>query len=175
MPRSTTDLALPHVLSRGIDFICQTLCNTPEPMRGILLKLYEREVRDMPQHTLHVILSRGVGNTWTRKPTRGMEYTPFWYCEDMDESGINMWGHIEDKQYTIFGLQQLGLMIPDSFLETIEGRLDLWSPAIWDEERWLDIHISLLAPDPEWIALLHHMTPTLLRLMLNQRHAPNLV
>lgn len=141
-----------------------------DPERDGTLEWCEWRVCNMAQHTLDVILSRGVDDTWTRRFTNGT-YNPFWRSNYMDEIGFHMWGHIDDTQYDIFTFGQDSHDRPHRLLELIEGQLDLWSAAIWDEERWVDIQLSLLPPDEECTAVYDYKMPSLLQSMITHHRS----
>lgn len=158
------------MLSRGIADICSALCDMSEPERDGILKEYTWKFYNMAQHTLDVILSRGVDDTWTRRFTNG-PYSPFWRSNYTDEIGFHMWARIEDTQSEIFTFGNDFHDRPDLLLELIERQLDLWSAAIWDAERWDDIEQSLLPPDGQFTAVYVDKLPSLLRSMITQHRS----
>ena len=148
---------MPHLLSYGIDFLHTALCNTPELELDAFLEPYETDIINLSQHAFGMVLSRGAGETWTRKPPQPSLHKPFWPSNDANATGT--WENIEWEQLLFYRPGVQGNDLLDHFLQQTEGRLDLWSAALWDKERWKDIHQSFLAPESEWKGIIHHGEP----------------
>ncbi|KAH7161339.1 hypothetical protein EDB81DRAFT_924734 [Dactylonectria macrodidyma] len=105
-----------------------------------------------------IFLSRGAQNNWTRKRLKPLdEYKPFWAG---DEFGIQMWKKIESEQLTLYNYNVQSDGMFDQDLVQLEGRLDLWSAALWDVDRWDDIVPTIRHPEPKlWADIKHHCSP----------------
>ncbi|KAH7126228.1 hypothetical protein B0J13DRAFT_679551 [Dactylonectria estremocensis] len=149
---------IPGFLSYGIHFLHKAICTIDASKRRNFLRPYEQKIIGQPIHALGVALSRGSRNNWTRKQLKPLdEYKPFF---SGDGFGIQMWMKIEAEQLALYNanLQSNGMF--DYEVTRLEGRLDLWSAALWDVSRWEDIVPTLRHPMPEWwFGIQHHCDP----------------
>ncbi|KAF7550780.1 hypothetical protein G7Z17_g5477 [Cylindrodendrum hubeiense] len=153
-----SERVMPGFLSYGISFLHKAICKTKSSERDDFLHRHEPGVLEYPIHALGAVLSRGARHTWTRKPLKPLdEYKPFWTG---DTAGIRMWTRIEAKQLTLSTDDPQWVAMFDYELMRLEGRLDVWSAALWDDDRWEDIEPTLRHPEPEcWDGIQHHCDP----------------
>ncbi|CAM1506362.1 Fc.00g060030.m01.CDS01 [Cosmosporella sp. VM-42] len=154
---------MPCLLKFGIKFLHHALCIIDEKHLDDFLAPFEKDIRMGPQYALGMVLSRGARDTWTRQhPKNHNEYSPFW-SGDKDAgyvSGVQSWKNLEAKQMEMFRDEADWNDLFDHDLQLLEGRLDLWSAALWDEDRWEDIRPSLRIPEPSyWNSLHQHNEP----------------
>lgn len=153
-----SERVMPGFLSYGIPFLHKAICETDPSERDSFLCQHEQDILDKPIHGIGMVLSRGARHTWTRKQLKPLdEYKPFWTG---DVTGIRMWKKIEAKQLTMSTDDPVWSDMFDYELLRLEGRLDLWSAALWDDARWEDIEPTLRLPEPEcWAGIQHHSEP----------------
>ncbi|KAK7433175.1 hypothetical protein QQZ08_000106 [Neonectria magnoliae] len=153
-----SERVMPGLLNFGIPFLHKALHTTKNSERDGFLRPYEEEVLKKPIHALGMVLSRGTRGAWTRQQPR--PHAIYKRFGTGDTSGIRMWENIEAKQVAITVDNALWNDMFDSDQSRLEGRLDLWSTALWDEERWEDILQTLSRPESDcWKDIQHHCEP----------------
>ncbi|KAH6900779.1 hypothetical protein B0T10DRAFT_471603 [Thelonectria olida] len=136
-----SEINVPRCLGRGLDFIHEAICLTDDKGRAEMSSSANTRLDGNNFEILGMVLSRGVGDIWTRQlPGRHLVCTPFFKEEpalDRREN-IQMWRNIEALQ--LQHTNQPPIVIGGAYVmeapERIEGRLDLWSAALWDPARW---------------------------------------
>ncbi|KPM41995.1 hypothetical protein AK830_g4600 [Neonectria ditissima] len=155
---TVSERAMPGLLTLGIPFLHEALFTKTQDERDEFIRPYEEEVLTKPIHAFGMVLSRGARRTWTRKqPKPHASYKRF---GTEDASGVRMWERIEAKQLEMFTDDPQWTDMFDYELARLEGRLDLWSAALWDADRWGDILQTLSLPEPScWKGIQHHCEP----------------
>ncbi|KAI5467789.1 hypothetical protein BGZ63DRAFT_431345 [Mariannaea sp. PMI_226] len=130
-----TERAIAALLAKGIGFLHAAICDVAYGDRDSLLDIHEQEARCKPLCAFGMVLSRGDGQTWTRKVPRSLDtYNPF--GGTASTHGIPTWKRIELKMAILIAAKPSWADTLNWERDSFEGRLDLWSASLWDEVRW---------------------------------------
>ncbi|KAK5991110.1 hypothetical protein PT974_09388 [Cladobotryum mycophilum] len=149
---------IPELLLSGVEFIHEALCVVDRENLGSFLQPFKDEIGLRNMHGFGMVLCRGVRDSWTRREPKEYEsYTPFW---EYDDQAYWSWHKLESRQLEHFSVDPVWLDYFQEKASILEGRLDLWSAALWDEPRWDEINRTLddFLSDV-WEGIMHHWDP----------------
>ncbi|KND89878.1 hypothetical protein TOPH_05552 [Tolypocladium ophioglossoides CBS 100239] len=148
---TVSERIMPSLLVGGIDLMHEALCIAGHAKVADFIAPHEEQALNRPFNAMGVIASRGTYKTWTRDGTKGIgAYAPF--CPDNDKPGYASWARLEKHQLRLVGTHQTNLDLFQDRIAALEGRLDLWGAALWDESRWVEIESTLRQPEPAfWV------------------------
>lgn len=144
---------MPGLFVGGIDLMHEVLCVEGHARVAELIAPHEEQALGRPFNAMGVVVSRGAYKTWTRDETKAIgAYAPF--GPDNDKLGYASWARLEKHQLRLVGTHQTNLDLFHDRIAALEGRLDLWGAALWDERRWPEIEHTLRQPEPAfWVDL----------------------
>ncbi|PHH81895.1 hypothetical protein CDD83_3450 [Cordyceps sp. RAO-2017] len=153
-----SERVMPGILSAGLDLMHATLCQA-DGGAAALTAAQERAAQERPFRPLCIIASRGFHQTWTRtRPGPATAYRPF--GTEADAAAYASWRTLEETQLRLVGTHQAWADLLEDRLAEMEGRLDLWSAALWDPGRWADMFGTVRLPNPDvWRDLRLHWNP----------------
>ncbi|PFH58539.1 hypothetical protein XA68_13562 [Ophiocordyceps unilateralis] len=140
-----SERVMPYMLAGGINCMHDAIHTFGPPHKTDFLHDLEALALERPQNAFGLIVSRGHHRTWTRGKTEPFEYhEPFALRNDW--LGFATWIRMENRQAELYdnGADLHPLMYHT--IHVLEGRLDLWSAALWDVRRWREIEETIDTP-----------------------------